>query len=221
MTDTVQPLYPHPRKNPLPSIDELRADFRYDPESGQITGPKGRTIGTAFVKGYVMVSLKTPTGHMNMTAHRLAFALMTGQWPNIVDHINRDRSDNRWSNLRDVTQRENAKNRSAPGTDGKSLISRHITRNTAPNALCFRQGFGWQVQLRFADKYHTHCYRDFCKAWKRRRALLEMREQVDPRTNLPGTTSTLKARPPTKIPSVRPLALWAWADKTADKETGR
>lgn len=41
-------------------------------------------------------------------AHRIAFHLMTGEWPtNEVDHVNGDGHDNRWSNLRMVKRHEN------------------------------------------------------------------------------------------------------------------
>lgn len=44
--------------------------------------------------------------------HRLAFFLMTGNWPdrkNDIDHINGIKNDNRWSNLREVTRSQNLK----------------------------------------------------------------------------------------------------------------
>ena len=44
--------------------------------------------------------------------HRLAFLIMEGRSPHITDHINRVRSDNRWINLREVSSRQNAENRS-------------------------------------------------------------------------------------------------------------
>lgn len=44
-------------------------------------------------------------------AHRIAWALHYGEWPNIIDHINGNRADNRIANLRSVDRAENAKNR--------------------------------------------------------------------------------------------------------------
>lgn len=45
------------------------------------------------------------------SAHRVIFAMVTGIWPaGQVDHINGDRSDNRPENLREVTNRQNARN---------------------------------------------------------------------------------------------------------------
>ena len=44
-------------------------------------------------------------------AHRVAWALHTGSWPlHEIDHVNGKRSDNRFTNLRDVTHQENGKN---------------------------------------------------------------------------------------------------------------
>jgi hypothetical protein len=46
-----------------------------------------------------------------VSAHRLAFALVEGRWPKLVDHINGSGSDNRWSNLREATNSANGLNR--------------------------------------------------------------------------------------------------------------
>lgn len=44
-------------------------------------------------------------------ASRLAFVYMTGAYPRgVVDHINGNRSDDRWANLRDVSHSENCAN---------------------------------------------------------------------------------------------------------------
>jgi hypothetical protein len=45
-------------------------------------------------------------------AARLAVLVMTGRWPrHQVDHKNRNRSDDRWSNLREATPSENQGNK--------------------------------------------------------------------------------------------------------------
>ena len=52
-------------------------------------------------------------------AHRVAVAIVTGAWPDgEVDHINRDKRDNRLKNLRVVTHQQNAMNRVQGGKPG-------------------------------------------------------------------------------------------------------
>jgi hypothetical protein len=44
-------------------------------------------------------------------AHRLAWFLHYGEWPDVIDHINRVRTDNRIANLRSVTRAQNNRNK--------------------------------------------------------------------------------------------------------------
>ncbi len=44
--------------------------------------------------------------------HRLAFLYMTGRFPDHIDHIDHDTSNNSWSNLREVDNADNMKNKS-------------------------------------------------------------------------------------------------------------
>lgn len=68
----------------------------------------GREAGTKHRKGYIYIKI----GQRKYAAHRLAFMYMEGTWPeHEVDHINRVKDDNRWENLRRVTNLENASNR--------------------------------------------------------------------------------------------------------------
>ena len=56
-------------------------------------------------------------------AHRVAWALHTGSWPlHEIDHVNGKRSDNRFTNLRDVTHQENGKN-CARSSDNQSGVT--------------------------------------------------------------------------------------------------
>lgn len=100
----------------VPTDEELRSILEYDPGSGEIrwkvrTGAKskvGTVAGSLDSKGYVVIRVKGATHK----AHRLAFLLHTGAWPEKqVDHVNGVKADNRWSNLRDVDSVVNMGNR--------------------------------------------------------------------------------------------------------------
>ena len=57
--------------------------------------------------------------------HRIAIFYMTGEWPDEVDHINGDRGDNRYTNLRNVSKQDNMRNRgrNRNNTSGTSGIT--------------------------------------------------------------------------------------------------
>src|SRR5690606_11618117 len=44
-------------------------------------------------------------------AHRVIWLYIAGEWPDEIDHINGDRSDNRFANLRAVSRAENMRNK--------------------------------------------------------------------------------------------------------------
>ena len=93
---------------PLPPLEELRARFDYDPETGLFTH-QGKPRGYPYKSGYVMLRW----GRARLSANRVAWYLTTGADPleNIVEHENGNRADNSFENLRLATHRQNAFNR--------------------------------------------------------------------------------------------------------------
>lgn len=97
----------------LITVQRLRELLTYDPETGVFTWRvqrsqcrAGQPAGT-LTYGYLHIRVE---GRI-YSAHRLAWLYVTGDWPRaFVDHINRDRSDNRWTNLREANKSQNNAN---------------------------------------------------------------------------------------------------------------
>lgn len=95
--------------------ERLKELFEYNPDTGLFIrrigvrgkgGKAGTVAGTTLSSGYITISVDGEKEY----AHRLAFLYMTGEMPEVSDHINRVRSDNRWHNLRSATIQENNRN---------------------------------------------------------------------------------------------------------------
>ena len=96
---------------------KLRELLHYDPETGVWTWlnplPRSR-VKPGDIAGRIMDNgrrqIRIASGFYYSS--RLAWLYMTSEWPiNQVDHENRNRSDDRWENLREATQSQNSFNR--------------------------------------------------------------------------------------------------------------
>ena len=96
------------------TADALRALLHYDQETGEFAWRKTqkgvrwpRPAGRRQSGGYVQICLHQRFYY----AHRLAWLYVYNAWPDRqIDHINRDRGDNRIANLRLATASQNAAN---------------------------------------------------------------------------------------------------------------
>lgn len=77
--------------------------------NGLIVTPKRQVPwkGTRNNLGYYHVGVHTKALKLDMSVHRLVYEVFVGELKGEIDHINRDPSDNRLENLRDVAHREN------------------------------------------------------------------------------------------------------------------
>lgn len=120
---------------PLPSLEQLNALLSYDEHTGVLTWKiqpatsranigfnnkcGGKVAGTINEHGYVVLGIGKCQYYL---AHRIIWKMMTGADPaDQVDHEDTNRSNNRWSNLREASNGPNIQN-SRIRKDNKSGI---------------------------------------------------------------------------------------------------
>lgn len=121
-----------------PTQAYLRDCLDYSPESGKFTWKTrpdehfispdrarswntkfaGKVAGSTDGRGYREIKINDRP----LKAHRIAWILMNGVAPDQIDHINGNRSDNSISNLRDVTNAENDRNRAMSGANTSGVM---------------------------------------------------------------------------------------------------
>jgi hypothetical protein len=89
--------------------------FTYDPETGEIRSHRGKIIEGKNSRGYIMFGFNISGKRYTVYAHRFGYWIYHGIVPEVIDHINRIKTDNRISNLRNGTQQQNTFNTSCRG----------------------------------------------------------------------------------------------------------
>jgi hypothetical protein len=119
----------------------------YCPDTGSLlwarhhrrTDLVGKEAGNAVGNGYRQVKLNGKV----WLAHRLAYFIQTGTLPAMIDHINGDRSDNRFANLRPIDAVGNGQNRYGLNANNKSGV----------RGVCFSNG-RWLATIQVDGKSH-------------------------------------------------------------------
>ena len=93
--------------------------WTYNPETGDVYSNTGKLINVINEKGYIRCGMRLKDKVIMISAHQLAWFLYHNQVPEPrvdgiyyeIDHIDRNRSNNKISNLRYVTKSKNQHNR--------------------------------------------------------------------------------------------------------------
>lgn len=104
----------------------LKACIYYDPGTGIFTAKlplntrkEGDVLGSGGSShGYLSVLV----AQRSYLAHRLAWFYVYGEWPEQIDHIDRNRHNNRLSNLRPCTHQENTWNVGLRGQTASGVV---------------------------------------------------------------------------------------------------
>jgi hypothetical protein len=159
----------------------LRAVLRYEPEtgrlfwldrtvdmvSGMVSNPEAWCASwNSTHSGREALTVRGKDGYLGgralqrrFQAHRVAWAIACGAWPDQIDHINGVRDDNRLVNLRDVSVVENRRN------------ARLYKRNTSGVSGVRLRGSRWEVEIGVGGRNaHLGSFADKDEAIAARRA---------------------------------------------------
>ena len=94
-------------KNDTLTQELVRDLFNYDTTTGQLYWRETGKIAGYHSKRYVVIGINNKQYY----AHRVIWIYVYGELPDQIDHINKDKKDNRLSNLRNVSASKNHMNK--------------------------------------------------------------------------------------------------------------
>lgn len=146
-------------------IAQLRRELVYRPETGVVIWNTVRQcVNTGAVAGSVRddgVALRFHGRCLRL--HRVIWAMVHGEWPNMIDHINGNPHDNRLCNLRNTDAAGNSKNkRSQVGRDLPSGVYRHGRKFKAIIGCPGRDSYSYLGQFSTIEAAAA-AYRNACR----------------------------------------------------------
>jgi hypothetical protein len=131
------------------SIEDLKSVLVYDEITGKFYWSKtqnsrsiqGKEAGTLHRTGYIVIRYKGKA----YSAHRLAWAFIKAHWPKRnIDHIDGDRKNNRFNNLREASHSENLYNLKLSSKNTSGMKGVHWSKANKK----------WKVQIK--KEYKTY-----------------------------------------------------------------
>lgn len=156
--------------------EELIEQVEYNPNTGQFIRIKSYfknkigTIANFYHKesGYYRIKING----VGYQAHILAWVYMTGKFPeNEIDHIDMNRSNNKWENLREATSSQNLMNRKIRpnnktgyvGVSYKQFTTDGYAYHFPYTAKCTSQGVSYYLGTYKTAKEASDVYEKFAK----------------------------------------------------------
>lgn len=136
------------------TAEHLRSQLSYNSETGSFSWRNARAgnkiksgdiAGFVRANGYREIGITIGGKCRHYSEHRLAWLYVYGIWPNhYIDHIDRNRSNNKISNLREATNAQNCLNRSKR----KETLSRYV------GVSWFNSIKKWRADIRVGGKLY-------------------------------------------------------------------
>ena len=101
----------------LPKTGELLWKDRPGNPGGFNTRWANKVINSVDANGYITFKLNCPEFRGTLKAHQVVFFLETGEWLDVIDHEDRNRANNKYSNLRKSDKKRNALNQKVRSTN--------------------------------------------------------------------------------------------------------
>ena len=102
--------------------------YKYNPELGIFTSHKNVIIKGITSDGYRRLCLMFNNKFIQLKGHVFAWYLTYNEVPMQIDHINRNRLDNRICNLRNVSNQQNSFNKEAKGYTIDKRINKYSSQ---------------------------------------------------------------------------------------------
>lgn len=149
------------------SYERFHELFEYFPDTGVVIAKVGfprRKKGS--VVGYTHTSsmdgrkdLRLRVDGTPYLLHRVIWYMQTGSWPDIIDHINGDATDNRWENLRNVSNEESQKNLARQARNKTGITGVRLLRGSYVACISDKN-----------EQISLYCGKDFFEACCRRKS---------------------------------------------------